>query len=694
MLVIMYSKSLQTDSEKRFPSGQVPKAKRKNCPARIYTLHGFFTGMYGPCFDDSTLNGILSANTPRRRPFNYDYVIVDECQDLKDKFYEGILKILSDNDNPCPVIMRLGDRRQEIFTYEGADSRYFLGGDKAYELFSSRPWVRIVLKTTYRLDDEHCAFVNRVILKEDCFRSAGRAGEKPILVRSDPYTWIDNVLRVCNGRVHVKGRRSLGGILPSDILVLASSLRGAGSRSPPRRLSNWFSEHKLAVFYPTGSEDNRDTASGKVIFSSFHQAKGMEKRLVILLGADESWYEHAGREITDRDQVPCAWVVALTRAKDQLIMIQDASNAPLPFGNWEAGADTYELRDMAGPTSAPAIVRSNRQKKMSITELLRHQPWYDMDAARVQLCVEKLPNATSITGVKTVIDGTDGITQEDVSDIIGRTVGLWTDQRTHGKITWGTDGISPDISDLDAVQSLELTGLLDGKPKNVDVVFRIATFIYSIEEGLTHRLRQIPDDVCVLEPHINDIDAKMDELGECQKLNIPLTKEIGGVQVNGRLDALDRRGNSWALRFSQATNPDQLLHVGIAHHLLASEMGDEVLPTLLANLRSGERYQVTVLKDFGQALGQLVFNKTKSSPARKSDADFYAEMEQAAQLWAKRRKNRLLQTEPFVRAPVSVEGETKARERPRGRKLKEQSVGSAAEVAMLARYFGKMNVNE
>jgi len=393
MLIIMYSKSLQVDAESRFPCGNI--TIRTTCPARLYTLHGFFRSMYGECPNDLELKKLLDGNAPRRRPFDYEYVIVDECQDLTELFQSAVFKILADNDNPNPVTMKVGDRLQEIFGFLDADARFLLGGDEAYALFSSRPWKRVVLKTTYRLNDEHCEFMNRNILNETCFASAGRPGPKPILIKCNLHTWWHRSLKIRDKHVHVRNRRGLR-FAANEVLVLAPSIRGAGSKTPIRKLANWFSENKLAVSYQTGSSDeDPSTVEGKVTFCSFHQAKGMEKRLVIVLGADEGWYEGIfGKDISDRTEVPCCWVVALTRAKDQLIMVQNEEKEPLPFGNWDSPTTTYDLWDFSsGEPQPPRELDEKKLRTITVSELLRHQPWYDMDAARELVKMEHLPKA-------------------------------------------------------------------------------------------------------------------------------------------------------------------------------------------------------------------------------------------------------------------------------------------------------------
>src|SRR6202000_1218090 len=107
---------------------------------------------------------------------------------------------------------------------------------------------------------------------------------------------------------------------PDDIFILAPSVKSKSERNPIKRIANMLSEElKIPIFVPTNDDSalDKDILANKITFSSFHQAKGLERRAVFIIGFDESYFTYYA--VNEPGNIcPNALYVALTRAKEYL----------------------------------------------------------------------------------------------------------------------------------------------------------------------------------------------------------------------------------------------------------------------------------------------------------------------------------------------------------------------------------------
>ncbi len=108
----------------------------------------------------------------------------------------------------------------------------------------------------------------------------------------------------------------------------------------------------------------------KVVASTFHSAKGRERSLVIVMGFDASYFQYYA--VGERqDRCPNALYVALTRAKDELILVRAYNKEHLPFLDLhalEATCESIVLR----PAKVSSVRRneSASERTLSVTDLL------------------------------------------------------------------------------------------------------------------------------------------------------------------------------------------------------------------------------------------------------------------------------------------------------------------------------------
>lgn len=76
----------------------------------------------------------------------------------------------------------------------------------------------------------------------------------------------------------------------SDLFILAPSVKS--EKSPVRQLANKLTERGIPIYVPTSDEEklDDDLLRGKIVFSTFHQVKGLERPIVLVFNFDVSYF--------------------------------------------------------------------------------------------------------------------------------------------------------------------------------------------------------------------------------------------------------------------------------------------------------------------------------------------------------------------------------------------------------------------
>lgn len=318
-LQITYNSQLKLEVREK-----VKKQYVKNL--EIHTYHSLCVKYYHENGrDDAVMRRVVERNMPPKIPIPvFDTIIIDETQDMKDLFYNLVVKFIDDMKNPPANMLILGDRYQAIYKFMGADSRFLT---LTPQIWKAKSFENRILSTSYRLTNEIAAFVNDVMLGYKRIQTE-RSGSPVIYIRDNIFTVYKKLASYIIALIDSKS------IKPEDIFVLAASI--AGESSPIRKLENELVNNNIPCYYPTSDERklDEDIIDGKVIFSTFHQAKGRERKVVIVYGFDDSYYKFFGRDYSPLI-CPETLYVACTRAKEKLVLVEGggakSDTRPLPF---------------------------------------------------------------------------------------------------------------------------------------------------------------------------------------------------------------------------------------------------------------------------------------------------------------------------------------------------------------------------
>jgi len=287
---------------------------------KIHTYHSLAVRYYYEKANvDQGIIKLLKDKMKIRKRDRYDIIVIDESQDMTPLFYELIQKFLSDIEFPESGLVIMGDRFQGIYDFKNADTRFLTLSDRIY----SGKFINLPLKESYRVTKNIASFVNNVMLGYERIKSNKDSNYKVMYCKLNIFSihctmvrWIKDFLNK--------------GFKPDDIFVLAPTIKA--SDNPVKRLENELVKEGVAVYYSRNDDDGLDEEiiKNKVVFTTFHQSKGRERKIVIIYGFDNSYFKYFKRT-SDPNICPSELYVATTRAKEILILLDNESEQSLPF---------------------------------------------------------------------------------------------------------------------------------------------------------------------------------------------------------------------------------------------------------------------------------------------------------------------------------------------------------------------------
>ena len=373
ILLLTYNSKLKIETRER--------VKRFNINnIEIHSYHSFCVKYYNhECFNDSTIFKIINKKSKPLKEFNYDLIVLDEAQDISSLYYDLICKIYKENIMPNAKICIFGDKNQSIFSFNGADQRYIEFGDELFH-FNTYNWTRCNLSVSFRITEEMSLFINKCLLRHDRIISH-KPGSKPRYIICDCF----NSIRPFN---EVKYYLDLG-YKPSDIFILAPSIKSESA--PIRELENKIKRElpEVMVYVPTGDDEKLDEEllNGKIVFSTFHQTKGLERKIVIIFNFDSSYFEYYKQNAN-----PCICTnelyVATTRGIEHLTLFHNRSKNFLRFID-KTNISQYCYFEDIKLTIYGGGFNNKNNISTPVTDIIKHLPQSVIDYCYNQLDIVK-----------------------------------------------------------------------------------------------------------------------------------------------------------------------------------------------------------------------------------------------------------------------------------------------------------------
>ena len=326
-----------------------------------HSYHSFCVKYYHcTCFTDSGIIKIIKKKNAPLKPFSYDMIILDEAQDITELYFELILKIFHDNQNDPKNIQLclLGDKYQSIYQFNKADQRYIVYANNIFML-NDKKWQKLELSHSFRITNEMSNFINHCMLKEERISSYKKSGIKPRYLVCNTFQKIENAI-FDEIRYYLRM-----GYQYDEIFILAPSIKTKGTNdSPVRILENKIKQEMshIPIYIPTSDDEKVDDEimKNKLLFLTFHQTKGLERKVVIVFNFDESYLLYYNKNKGNNRKCPNELYVACTRASERLTVVHHYQNHFLPF------LDRVELRNHVD------VILKNRLQVISKQDMIIH----------------------------------------------------------------------------------------------------------------------------------------------------------------------------------------------------------------------------------------------------------------------------------------------------------------------------------
>ena len=281
----------------------------------------------------------------------YDVIVLDEAQDMSLLYYHFVLYFmeffLSEGQSPSKKrrkfqLLILGDYMQGLYEFKGADIRFLT---MASQIWSTCPFLKkphfesCNLRTSYRITKPMAAFVNHVMLgcSPDSMRLCALRDGVPVTYLRNSRANLERIVVYHILKILEEGD------LAEDIFVLSASVKGINSNV--RKMENALVERGIPCHIPMLENDKMDerVIRGKVVFSTFHTVKGRQRKYVIVVGFDQSYFTYFAKNMP-MEQCPNTLYVGCTRATHRMILLENndhSTDQPLRF----LKMDHYQLRD-------------------------------------------------------------------------------------------------------------------------------------------------------------------------------------------------------------------------------------------------------------------------------------------------------------------------------------------------------------
>ena len=400
----------------------------------VHSYHSFCVKYYDrKAYTDSKLITIINKNKKPINDFSYDIIILDEAQDITPLYYKLICKIykyLKQNTENTKKICLLGDKYQSIYDFLEADPRFITHADQLFDFEEKNNWKKCYLSQSFRITDKMADFLNKCVLKYDRLISTKKSQYKPRYIVCDSFARKENAI------YHEIYRYLDMGYSYKDIYILAPSVKSAAS--PVRVLANKLSNDGIPIFVPVSDDEklDKDILDGKLVFSTYHQIKGLENKVVIVFNFDDAYFKFYKKNIKDT-VCPNELYVATTRSLEQLTLVHHYKNDFLPFlsiSNLNKYCDIILTKDFN-----ISDFKDKDYKNVGVVELIRHLPSGIMKKCKDLLKIKNVKYINSKKLIKRKIDIPTKVEQKDgyenVSDITGIAIPTYLEYILKNNIT-------------------------------------------------------------------------------------------------------------------------------------------------------------------------------------------------------------------------------------------------------------------
>lgn len=270
---------------------------------QVHTIHSLASQLYGKTINDTLGFNDAIHNDEIVNDNRFSLVLIDESQDVDEDQINLFQKL---NFQRLVIV---GDERQELYQFRGTSCQ-LLKSPETY--FPKCQFKRCHLTKSFRLTPLMTNFINGI---DPRFYMEG---VNPNYTNKLPPTlYIGDIKH----DLIVVVKQTCERFGPENVLILAPSLKNWVCKYLAKAI---FPKYKLYTTHRQRKLVNNTMFNDKLLISTYHQAKGMERKCVIVIGADFHYYE---RNLENTNPLH----VALTRSSDTLIIFHDYNHFLHPW---------------------------------------------------------------------------------------------------------------------------------------------------------------------------------------------------------------------------------------------------------------------------------------------------------------------------------------------------------------------------
>lgn len=605
ILVITYNRRLMDDGNIRAKEYSIDNME-------VRTYHSLCSKLHQKAEKDAGIIAAIKSDSCSKRDINYDIIIIDEAQDCKNLLYKYVVKVLGENKKNVQLVI-LGDGRQNIYKFDGADSRYLSCADKIMK--NGKEWKTLTLSTSYRLTPAVAGFINNCMLGKDVIVGGNtrNINMKPEYHIIDGFNnnlwdkWVDDFERMLDKNSYKY----------DDVFIIASSVRQGGRiRNPVTRLENALVRKGIPCNAITFDDEqlNKNTMRGKIVFSTFHSVKGLERKVVVVLGMDAFFYKLGNNTNESRDVCPNPLYVACTRVLEKMILVHNASNNHLPFLKKKLLEDYVDVKKYSNYSKT----RDYMYKKKDTIECTTLIKGIKEELFEPFTKYFNVIQHGEDSIVKDTIINTNGDQYENVSDIIGV-----------GVVEYSVMPIIKDITirrlllrDENKIPENYLKFIKsdknnDNKFKSIKYILELANIYLSYSHGFLFKLSQLKRYDFITQEIVNKLADRL-RFNLSKKIETEISKRCSTewydgthkkfLEIYSRCDVIDYDNKTlWEVKCKQSlTTTDKLQLI-----IYTVSLADPEYKYKLINLYTNEIIELTYNDCLKDLLNQFITDKYK-----------------------------------------------------------------------------------
>ena len=644
ILVITYNSKLRLETREKMNKYQL-------CNAHIHTFHSFCRKYYNDsCKSDTEIREIFNDNfvfKQNKYKIDFDIIILDEVQDMSPLYFHLFCKLFKDNNNLKTKIGIFGDFRQSIFSFNKSDQRYITLYNKLFYHMNVYDWVERKLQISFRITNTMSAFINECMFDEEIIIAKKHSEYKPRYLFCNGYhdqCTCQNIISYNPYNIiYLEFKKIIElGYLPEDIFILAPSIKikkyidkdNADNDNDTKKGGCRHFEHKppvlilenlikkympnIPIYVPLSDEGTVDETiiSNKMAFLSFHQSKGLERKVVFVFNFDNSYFKYYGKDLS-HDKCPNTLYVATTRAKERLILIHHSTNDFLPFLKKD------KINYLCDPTykykidEIKEINRPSLEQVYDVTFLTSHLPEDILDKCFEMIDTNSIQDKASLMKISSSVEGLYG--NELICDINGIFFPTYYQYITTLKIDILDEMINsqplPEHIDLyEKTHRMKLSEINIGNVSIQELLF-ICICYSSVRSKVLYKITQIKYLDWINNEHLQIAKERLDTLNihNNSRYEFPAAGLCIDKNIAGRYDLYDVDNNNiYEFKCVTELKKEHYLQLAIYMYMHEKENSNENNKYYLFNILTNEKIEIINNSKIIHMVEYLIEEKFKS----------------------------------------------------------------------------------